>query len=747
MSVVRHLQTGFMAGELDPYLDGRIDTQQYAFGLSTCENWIPLSEGPLVKRQGFAFVREAAPSASWLTAFRRSIDQEYALEWSDNALRFFTLGGRLETSPGTAYQVATPYAASEAPQLSQQQSYDRLYFNHGDHPPAALRRDSTLAFAFETLVLENGPFLNMNTDEALVVSASGTTGAITLTGSAGVFSPGRVGGAIRLEARDFAVIPQWEPGMKDVAVGQKVRNRGKVYVAASGGTTGSVEPEHIEGTYYDGQNKKDLLNDKGPYGVRWTYVHDRFGIARINSVTGNTAGATVERTLPDSIASGTYRWAHQAFSEAEGWPSLVTLYKGRRVDFKDLYVIGSVVDDYGGGRVNYSTHTVAGELATDLGFRRTIASEDPPLWVSNDRKLLVGTASQELAIGAANSGAGFSGENIEAEPQSYYGSELVMPVRIATETIFVERGGRRLRSADYDFGRDRYDAPDLTATARHITQSGIVQLAYQRVPFSLVHAVRGDGQIVVHPKTRSEIKGLARIRLGGGARALSGVSIVGEDRKTDDLWLLVERENGAGATVREIWKQEAWRELGTDQKQAFFVDGGVRIAASAGDGHFTGLGHLAGQAVAVLANGFVITGLSVDAAGELDLPAQNVPAYDYTVIVGLAYRATATTMRPEIRSDGGSSAGLRQRLIKVALRMLDSLGIKVSVPGGVTEEIIDRRGGQSMDEPVPLFSGDSDGLVEAEYDRDGRASWISEVPLPATVALAALNVDVSWRDE
>lgn len=749
MTVLRHLLTGFMAGELDPHLEGRVETEQYAYGLSVCENFIPLNEGPLVKRQGYMMIRDAAATAEWLSPFRRSIDQEYVLEWSEEAVRFFTNGQRIESDPVTPYEVAVPYAAIEAARLSHQQSFNRLYLNHGSYPPAALRRDTATTFTYEVLGLENGPFLDTNSDESVTVTASAATGTPTLTASDPIFDADMVGSLIRLEAKDFADIKQWEPGMDGVSINDKCHNEGRVYQAASPGTTGSVEPRHSEGTYWDGQNLNDLLNAKGPYGVQWTYLHDRFGIAEITGFNSTTSvDAEVLRRLPDSLTAGSYKWAFQAFSEYEGWPSLVAIYKGRRIDIKDLYVIGSVVDDYGGGRVNYSTYSSSGLVTTDLGFRRTISAEDPPLWLSGDRKLLAGTATRELAIGQINAGSAFSGENIEAEPQSFYGSESVFPVQIGTETIFVERGGRRLRSADYDFGRDRYDAQDLTAAARHITDSGIKQLGYQRIPHALVYAVREDGQMVVHPKTRAEIKGFARFVLGGGARLLSSVSVVGEDGKTDDNWALIEREDGSGATVREVWKQASWRELGLDVEESFYVDAGVRVDASANDGDFTGITHLADQEVVALVNGVVVRDLTVASDGSLSLPEDAVPEFDYVAIIGLPYTATATTTRPHIRTQNGGTTGLRQRVTKLVTRMLETLGLKVAAPGQPTpEEVVLRRGEQLMDEQIPLYSGDSDGLVDAEFDTSGRATWIHDDPLPCTITLGVLNVDVSQRDE
>ncbi len=744
----RHIQTGFMAGELDPHLDGRIDTEQYAFGLATCENWVAINEGPLVKRQGFERVGSADDTAAWLTAFRPSITQEYVLEWGEQTLRFYTNEAPLLSAPDAPFVVATPYTVSDVPFVSSHQSFDRLYLAHEKHPPSALRRDTPSTFTFETIDNQNGPFLDTNSDESRVVSASGVIGNITLSGNAG-FADGHVGALIRLEAKDFANITQWEGGMKDVAIGDKVRNRGNVYQAATAGTTGSVEPEHTEGSYFDGQLKKDLLNDKGPFGVKWTHLHGLFGVAQITSVaSANSAQATVLRRLPDSLTSvATYKWAHQAFSEAEGWPSLVTIKFGRLIHVTPLDVFGSVSGDFGGGRVNWSQFTDGGLRATDLAFRRTVGFVDQPLWISNDRGLLVGTPSVEMAIRPLNSSEAFSGTNIEAEEQSFYGSEQVFPVKQGTETLFVERGGRRIRAADYDFGRDRYDAKDLNATSREITRERIVQLARQQVPHAFGFGLRGDGKVICHAKTRADISGFTRWILGGGARALSIVSAVNSNGKTEDLWALIERENSAGQTVKEVWRQTAWRELGTPTQESFYVDGGTRIEASGGSFQFSGFEHFAGQDVAILAGGVVIPSVTVSAQGEVTLPQGDVPEDDYTLVVGLGYSAIARSMRPEPRDRQPSLVGLRQRATKTIVRVLETLGLKSqAIDQSTPEELILRRAGQSMDQQIPLVDGDIEALIDSTFDRDGRITWRSDDPLPATIALVVQNIEESNSD-
>lgn len=749
MSIIRHAINAFIGGEISPYMAGRVDTEQYAVGLALCENFVPINEGPLVKRPGFEFIRDADASAAWLTAFRFSTTQEYVIEWGEEKARFFTNGVRIETAPNAPYEVVTPYVAADVPQLSTQQSYDRLYIDHGSYPPARLSRTSATTFAYEVSALTGGPFIDQNIVESITVTASGSTGSVTLTASADIWATTDIGAFFRIEASDFSDIKAWQPGMQTISIGEVVRSDGKAYQAATGGKTGTVQPIHSSGSEWDGQTKNDVATNNGPYGVRWTYLHDRFGVVRITGFTAaDEVTADVIRRLPSSLTSvPSWRWAHGSFSTTRGWPSLVAHWGGRQVHIKQFDVHASVVGDY----LNHSTLTPAGQVAPDMAFRRTLAASNPPLWLAVDRKqLILGTSADELVLSPTNPAAIVSGDNISADPQSFYGSERVFPAQVGTQTMFIERGGYRIRAAGYDFARDRYAAVDLTAAARHITGGGIVQLAYQRVPYALLYGVRSDGQLIVHPDTRLELKGFSRTVLGGQARALSAVSVVGADGRTDELFVLVSRETPLG-TRREIWRQTPWRDLGASAAASFFVDGGVTVTAAGGQTHFSGAVHLAGQAVAVLANGGVVEGVTVDNSGAFDLPATSVPATPYTLVVGLAYTARAVTLRPAGQVNGQSLQALRQRVTKIVLRLLESIGIRAGgfVSKGEaapTDEMIDRPGNAPMDAAIPLFTGDADALVDAEFDTNGQTTFVSDRPLPAVITMAMLNLDVSAAD-
>lgn len=745
MTLQRPIATSFNGGELSPRMGGRVDTAIYAVGVETAENFIPTVEGAIVKRPGFEHIREAAPTAGWLGEFRFNLTQDYVIEWSDFKLRFFTNGARIETAPGVPYEVAMPYTAAQAPLVSFQQSFDRLYLAHPAHPPARLTRTSATTFSYEVLPLVNGPFADGNIDEAATVTASAATGnAITITASSPIFSPvagaSRVGAFFRIEAKDFSAVPAWEAGINGVVVGALRRSDGKVYTAASAGTTGTVQPTHFSGTEWDGSQVGVDVNAKGPFGVQWTYRHDRFGIAKITAVAadGLSATADVIRRLPDSVVTtASFRWAHGAFSPTAGWPNVVLANSGRLMFFKQFELFASVA----GGYLDHAGFTASGLVTGDLAFRRTLSSEDPVLWALGDRKIIVGTASREIAVGAINSAQAISGDNIEAVPQSFYGSEAVFPAQIGTAGIFVQRSGRKLRQAEYDFGRDRYVAANMTVWCRHITRGGITQLGFQKEPEELLFGVRGDGQMIVHPHApEQEIKGFARIRHSDGQGViLSAVSIASDDGKRDEIWALVQR-----GTARSVERMAAWREEGDAIQSSFFVDSGTTAIAGIGQTHFTGATQLANKAVAVLADGGVVEGVIVDAAGAFDVPASAVPAgRPYIITVGLPFTATVVTLRPELRGGGETSQGKRQRVVRLVLRLIETAGLRIGVLGGILDNLINRPSAAYMDAPVPLFSGDSERAVSGGWDRDGRATFVSSAPLPAVVVAAMPKIDVT----
>lgn len=733
----------FNGGELSRRMEGRVDLDGiYDRGFAEMVNFVPTVEGPVAKRPGFRLIRAAAASSTWLSKFVPLQTQAYVLEWAENAMRFYTNGGRIETSPGVPYEIATPYPAAVARKIWKHQSYDRMYLAHGGFPLHSLNRTGAAEFNVSPYRLRNGPFKTQNADESVNITLSGTTGSVVATATAPIFKAGHVGAAFLIEARDFSDVTAWEAGYDGVTIGAKRRSDGKVYQAASAGKTGTVQPTHTEGTEYDGAAVGKDINDKAAGGIRWTYLYDRFGQGTITAVDpgGYSATITVDRRFADSMTStGSFRWAHCAFSNEEGWPHLACIWAGRLILFKGLEFFGSVVAAYD----NFAYFTDGGLFAPDMAFRRTLSATEPPIWVKADQRLLVGTPSGELLLGAINSSAAVSGDNVDALPQSTYGSADVEPVDIGTGLLFVQRGGRKIREAEYVYERDRFVGVNNTIYARHITRSGVVQLAYQQEPEEIVWGVRNDGVMFAHPHSpEQQIKGFSRVKLGQGV-ARSVVSIPADDGQSDELWILADLDGAKAVLQLGDWWAEDDDATDAEQlerlKDAFFVDWGVTYRGTPKRVFTQGLEHLAGRAVRVLADGGVVPDSVVDQSGRLvpDLP------YDAgTVHIGIGYQARLKTMRLELRG-AGTVQGKRKRIVRMVLRLIDTAAALVMGERGKIDRLIDRPTHARMDQPVPLFNGDTDNkAVGGGYNREGQPVILSDDPLPMMISAIMPELEI-----
>jgi hypothetical protein len=317
----------------------------------------------------------------------------------------------------------------------------------------------------------------------------------------------------------------------------------------------------------------------------------------------------------------------------------------------------------------------------------------------------------------------------------------VWPEQTGTSTIFVQRGGKKLREAGYSLETDRYVAPNMNVWQRHILGTGVAQLAFQADPEEMLWAVRTDGQVALHPHVpEQEIRGFARLNHAAGA-VLSSVVIPSDDGSSDELWALVKRDGDDYLSVEQ--QAPGWVEDETELADAFYVDSGATYTG-APTTTVSGLDHLNGRDVAVLADGAVVPGRSVDGAGNLT-PALSIAAS--TIQVGLAFNARLTWLRPEVKdSGGGTMQGKRKRLVSVVLRLLDTVGVKVDPGTGKADQLIDRPGSAPMNTPVPPFTGDTTSKsLSGNWDRDGQGTIISDDPLPCMVLAAIPRIEVSER--
>lgn len=147
----------------------------------------------------------------------------------------------------------------------------------------------------------------------------------------------------------------------------------------------------------------------------------------------------------------------------------------------------------------------------------------------------------------------------------------------------------------------------------------------------------------------------------------------------------------------------------------------------------SGLDHLEGKTVAVLADGSVqkqkvVVGGSI----ELDLPS-------YIAHVGLPYRAVGETL--DINSPGNETIRDRKKIIpKVGFMVRNTRGLKAGPDEARLEDV--KTEWNESDEVIPLLTGLAEYDIPCDIDANARVVFVQDDPLPAEVLGIIPRVEV-----
>jgi hypothetical protein len=209
----------------------------------------------------------------------------------------------------------------------------------------------------------------------------------------------------------------------------------------------------------------------------------------------------------------------------------------------------------------------------------------------------------------------------------------------------------------------------------------------------------------------------------GGSGIVESITAIPSGAE-DQVYVAVRRTIN-GATVRHIEYLKSLQ-FGGVITDAFFVDSGLTYDGSA-TSTITGLNHLEGETVSVLADGSahadkVVSGGTI----TLDRDAQKVH-------IGYGYTSTIETLRLEGGANDGVSQGKIKRIHGVTIRFLESVGAELGPDLDNLDRIPFRDSSMPMDEAVPIFTGDKEIFFPSGYDNDARIVVRQTQPLPMTV--------------
>lgn len=154
--------------------------------------------------------------------------------------------------------------------------------------------------------------------------------------------------------------------------------------------------------------------------------------------------------------------------------------------------------------------------------------------------------------------------------------------------------------------------------------------------------------------------------------------------------------------------------------------------------HVSGLGHLEGKTVKVVADG----GLDSDKVvenGEISFDAQTSYA-----IIGLGYFGRLKTMPLELLLTSGITPGKTKTVNKLNLMFRNSLGVSYGYDPYNLQRIPFRQGGEFTDRPTRLFSGVKE-VPGFDIWGDQRSIWVIQtVPYPCTLNAMVADTEVEF---
>lgn len=435
------------------------------------------------------------------------------------------------------------------------------------------------------------------------------------------------------------------------------------------------------------------------------------GEVRITDVISETeADAEVRVDLEETAP--TKDWTEAAVSQVRGWPRTVAFHQNRLVlgGMRDLpnHIWMSEINDI------YSFDLGTGE--SDQAIHFELLSDQ----VNAIRGMLSGTNLQVLTSGGEwlVTGDPLTPASIQVKRQARIGSRSdrqVPPRVVEGTTLFVSRGGDALNEfalADVD---QVFQVADLSLLAEHFVKD-IVDLDYQHED-RLVYAVLGDGTIGALTQFRAEeVTAWTRIETDG---TILGATVVREF-----VYLLVERANGYSLEVLEPELQ---------------VDSGLTGTADPATVDWSGLEHLEGHEVAIVADGRVLPRQTVvNGAVTLDTPASEVS-------IGLPFAHEIQPLPPLASNAIGTDYTIKIRLLRATFRLLDSHGLTVDVGQGMHPVPFQGFGEGLLDQAPAAFSGDKSVRALGWRASGMEPLWRieSDTPLPFTLLAVTMEIKVN----
>lgn len=686
MPNVKNLDRSFAAGEITPELFGRVDLDQFQTGLATCRNFITLPHGPAMNRAGTTFVLEtkASASRSRMIPFSYSITQTMALEFGVGYIRFHTNGQTLLTADGSAiYEVATPYTEADLFDLHYVQSADVLTLVHQNYPPAELRR----------LGASNWTLTNISFVSA--VAAPAAPAAVATHGTTG--TPNYVDYV-------YAITALSSTGEESLMSGTSTANNDLTLAGYFNTITWTAEAGAARYNVYR------------KYQGLFSFIAQTEDLTVTdNNIVPDTATTPPELTNP--------------FNGVGNYPGAVGYVQQRRAFASTITLPQTLWMTRTGTESNLSA-SLPSQDTDALNFRIASREANTIRHIVPLSELVLLTSSAEWAITANGSATqALTPSTLNVSPQGYTGSTNVVPITVSNSLLYAMALGGHVGELTFNYYAGGYITQDISLMAPHLFDYfTIVDMAYSKAPYPIVWCVSSNGTLLGLTYSPAH-KVSAWHHHDTVAGAFESVCVVTEGTESV-LYAIVNRTIG-GAQKRYVERLHT-RNV-SQLTDSYFVDCGVAVTG-AGVTSVTGLNHIEGMTVSILADGAVqpqqvVTGGAV----TLQQPAG-------IVAVGLPITADLQTL-PFSTQMQAYGQGAVKNINRVWIRVHNSSGI---FAGPTVDDLIQykQRTTEPYGSPPAMITGVVELDMTPDWSDDGTVFIRQSDPLPLIVASMVIEASV-----
>jgi hypothetical protein len=747
MAKVDVIKTSFAGGQFGASLLGRTDVAQYDTACDVVQNMLVRPFGSVISTPGTWLIEECKMSGLGTDSTVRLIPfifnqtDAYVIEMGDKYFRFFTDRGGVVGTGSTLYEISHVFDEDELFDVQHTQLNDLVWMTHKNHRPQLLTRSAAASWSIADFAFLGGPFLDDNLTD-ITITPSDTAGTITLT----------------LSATTSTI--QFIPSSSSTNLGH-IGSQWKVGTLSTIGVQGYVE------------------------------------ITTCSSST--VATGIVKQPLS---AGATKVWAEGAWSDYRGWPARVIFHDGRlwfaRTDHEPQGVWGSHIYTYDDFSLN--------EQDDDEGINIKLFSNESNeiQWLASGRSLIAGTYGGAFIIKGASEDV-ITPTTVTATQEISWGTENILPKRIGNFFYYIQRFKKKIRELFYFWDNDSYKAMDKTIYCPEITQDGVVDMAYQEIPDTILYCVTTNGTIATLTReVDHEVQGWSEQTTDGYYESVC--VIPSQSFKHDEVYVVVRREiDGVTKRYIELFENievpdrqdkclylhsaleyDAYEDTSSSTvnlslsatsgtlatitcSTAYFSadDEGNRIRAIDSDGAtvgeavvvsyasttvvtakivydfdsltysggewgvsveaLSGLDHLEGETVKVLADGGTDKPDKVVSSGTIDLE------YNYFVIMtGLPYTQKLSTLPFEAGSSRGTAQGKIQRINQVMLKVNRSYkGFSLGGTEDLAERISWREPTTLLGTPEQLYTGILSNInFRDDYRYGAQIVIVNDEPLP-----------------